>query len=48
MPNIVLGLMTIATLMAGVLTFTVTAIGGSESNANAYASASTFGRKPGG
>jgi len=40
MPNLVLGLITIATLLAGVLAFTVTAIGGSESNAVAYVAAS--------
>jgi hypothetical protein len=40
MQNLVLGLITIATLMAGLLTFTVTAIGRSESNAVAYVAAS--------
>jgi len=39
MANLVLGLITIATLMTGALTFTVTTITGAQSNADAYATA---------
>lgn len=42
MANIVLGLITIATLMTGALTFTVTTIMGAESNAEAHVAAANF------
>ncbi|MBT4073134.1 MAG: hypothetical protein HOE75_05585 [Chloroflexi bacterium] len=42
MANIVLGLITIATLMTGALTFTVTGIMGAESNAEAHVTAADF------